>query len=283
MDQNRVQAALADLPLGAIRFFSRVSSTNDEAARWIDEGAPDLSLVVADEQTEGRGREGRVWYSLPDASLAISIILYPLEKGAYVVPRLTALGALAVKDSLYKDFGLHAQIKWPNDVLVNRRKVAGVLVEAHWIGDQLSALILGIGINIKPAAVMIFQRDESMYHFPATCVEEALDRPIERLDLLHGVMAELVRWRKRISSPEFLQSWEASLAFRGEPVQIISHRGGNELTAGSKEDPPVVNEGRILGLSTDGSLRLRQNSGEVTMVRFGEVRLRPTAAGVGDR
>jgi BirA family biotin operon repressor/biotin-[acetyl-CoA-carboxylase] ligase len=277
MDQTRLLKTLADLPLGGVRYFESVGSTNDEAALWAAQGAPDLALVVADEQTAGRGRQGRTWVTVRGASLALSFVIYPSEKNAYILPRLTALGALAVRDALQKYYGLLAQIKWPNDVLILRRKVAGVLAEAQWTGDQLGALILGIGINIAAASVGTASRNEDELRFPATYVEGILERPVDRLELLHNVVAELIRWRTRLASPEFLQVWEASLAFRGERVQVISGQsiGKDGFPAGLEGHPPTVVEGMIIGLAPDGSLKLRVRSGEVVAVRAGEVRIRP--------
>ena len=276
MDQTRLQKALSDLPLGGIKYFERVGSTNDEASVWAAQAAPDLSLVVAEEQTAGRGRQGRSWITVPGSSLAFSLVIYPAEKSAHILPRLTALGALAVRDTFEKYYGVHALIKWPNDILVYRRKLAGVLAEAQWIGDQLGALILGIGINIAAASVGTALRNEDGLRFPATYLEGVLERPVDRIELLHYVVAELLRWRPRLASPEFLQVWEASLAFRGERVQVITgHSVGKDgLPAGLEGYPPSVVEGMILGLAPDGSLKLRIQSGEVVTVRAGEVRLR---------
>lgn len=277
LSQERLEVKLADLPLGAIRFLDRVTSTNDEAATWITTGAPDLALVVADEQTQGRGRSGRVWYTPPSAALAFSLVLYLQHMDAYILPRLTALGAVAVREALHQVYGLPAQIKWPNDVLVHRRKIAGILAEAQWSGEQMSALILGVGINIAAESIGSARRSEAELRFPATYLEEVLERPVYRLEVLHAVLAALLHWRPRLSSPAFLQIWEASLAFRGEMVQIISGQtGGKDGLPRVLERPSAPSEqGKIMGLAPDGSLKLRTADGTVKTVRFGEVRLRP--------
>lgn len=264
MDQSRLEAALADLSLGAVRYLPRVGSTNDEAARWIAEGAPDLALLVADEQTAGRGRAGRHWLTPPGVALAFSLALYPPPDNGHTLPRTTALGALAVCDALRNRYNLPAQIKWPNDVLVARRKLAGVLTEMQWLGEQPASLVLGIGINVAPASVP----PESTARFPATCVETALGRPVDRLQLLHDVLASLLRWRPRLSTPDFTHAWEDSLAFRGEWVQI------------SIGDGPPFQQGVLVGLVSDGALKLRTASGEMVTVQVGEVRLRPVEKAV---
>lgn len=277
MDQQQIQDVLADLHLGAVRFFAQVGSTNDEAARWVMEEAPDMSLVVADEQTAGRGRDGRTWYTPRGSALAFSLVIYPTEKVSHIQSRLTALGALAVQHALQKHYHVPAQIKWPNDVLVHRKKLAGVLAEAHWSGDQLKALVLGIGINVAPESVAFTAGREDGLNFPATCLQAVAGQPVDRLTLLHQVIEELVFWRPRLGLPEFLQAWEANLAFRGEMVQLaISQSAGKDGLPRSLEGhPPAIEEGMILGLSPDGSLRLRKPNGEIVNVHYGEMRLRP--------
>lgn len=256
MNQPDLERHLTDLPLGGLRYFDELGSTNDEAARWAEAGAPDLSLVVADEQTAGRGRVNRRWFTPPGAALAFSLILRPF------VPlppsTLSAFGALAVSDALLDSYGLMTEIKWPNDVLAGRRKLAGVLAEAQWQGEELLAVILGIGVNVAPSSVP----PETEILFPATCVETALGRPVERWQLLRAVLESVLRWRPRLDTAEFLQSWEERLAFRGEWVEVS---GGGESGQ----------EGILLGLNRDGCLRLRIPSGEEIGVQVGDIRLRP--------
>jgi len=268
MDQAQLEIALSDLPLGGIRYFKRVSSTNDEAAQWAAEGAADFSLVIAADQTSGRGRVGRTWYTVPGASLAMSIILYPPENLLSILPRMTALGALAVRDALMKKYHLPAQVKWPNDVLLHHRKVSGVLAEAYWNGNELAALILGIGVNIAASSISSINPDDENA-FPATFLEAELKQSIKPLPLLHAILVELKEWRRCIAAPEFMQAWENSLAYRGEWVQVSSDHYDCQ--------DRLVNytEGRMIGLSPDGSLKLHTQTGEIVFVHVGDVRLRP--------
>lgn len=277
MDQNRLLKALADLPLGAVRYYDRVGSTNDEAAAWAWQGAPDNALVVAEEQTAGRGRSGRKWTTIPGASLAFSVILYPTQKNAHILSRLTALGALAVKDALQNLYGLPAQIKWPNDVLVHRQKISGILGEAYWLDDRLDVLILGIGINIAAASVDGFLQLERDLSLPATSIEIELGYPVDRIELLHEVMAGLLRWWRRLPSLEFLRAWESSLAFREEPVEVITRLDVEKGYRSTKRAgyPQSTQEGWIIGLAPDGSLKLRTRSGELILLQAGEIRIRP--------
>ena len=277
MDQNTLESRLADLNLPAIRYLPTTGSTNDEASKWIATGAVDRCLVIADEQTAGRGRGDHRWTTYPGTGLAFSLILFPIHLGPNVVPRRTSIGALAVRDALLKTYGLNTQIKWPNDVLLDRKKVAGILAENYWVGEDLKAVILGFGINVAPGSINIDPSHQRGFSFPATCVEDGLGRPVDRIELLHAVLEAFFAWRPRLPSPEFLREWEASLAFRGEWVQITpgDSFGKDGLPVSLEQAPRPLEEGKVLGLAPDGSLRLLTRKGETVTVQFGEVRLRP--------
>ena len=253
---------LADLHLPAIRYYQVVGSTNDEAKSWAEQGAPDLALVTADEQTAGRGRAGRRWYTPAGTALAFSLVLHPTPAEQPYLGRFTALGTLAVCQALSAAYGLAAQIKWPNDVLLGGCKVAGVLAETHWAGDQLAAVVLGIGINVATASLNPAALPPAALNFPATSVEASLGYLPERLDLLHAVLAALLDWRVRLASPEFVPAWEAALAFRNQWVQLLPGEG-----------PGPAQDGLVLGLTPDGALRLRTPQGTEFTADVGELRL----------
>lgn len=255
-------AALAGLPLGGLRFFDSLGSTNDEALAWAAGGASDSSLVIADEQTAGRGRSGRKWSTPAGTAVALSVILRPAAAEGQLAGRLTGLGALAVVQACQK-LGLTATIKWPNDVLLDRRKVAGILVESVWAGSVLEASIVGIGVNVARSAVP--PADQLAY--PATSLEQELGRPQKQVDVLRSILSPLLAWRSRLSTPEFMQAWEQALAFQGETVII-----------GREHESPLT--GTLLGLEPDGSLRLMVQD-QATTVHVGEIRLRPMDDRIG--
>lgn len=271
MHPTRLDAALAGLPLGAVRFLERTGSTNDDAERWAAEGAPDLALLVADEQTEGRGRLGRRWYTPPGAALAFSLVLRPdwLDQVSEMPARLmqvTALGALGICAAIENLYGLRAEIKWPNDVLLGGRKVAGILAETHWSGNTPEAMILGLGMNVSLAAVP----DDEESIFPATCLEAAVRKDVDRMELLRAVLAGILHWREQVGSMGFLHAWDGRLAFKGEWVQVHTLL---DNTAGTGQSPHV-REGQVLGLDAQGCLRLRDRSRRGFKVCTGEVRVR---------
>lgn len=260
MEKHLWEQALAGLGLGPRHYYGCVGSTNDVAERLVTRGAEDLTVIIADEQEKGRGRHGRDWYTPPGAALAVSVILDPesFSLGKENLSRVTGLGALAVAHALRDDFCLPAAIKWPNDVLVEGKKVCGTLVESHWKGDQLTSVVLGMGINIKEGAV---PRDKQL-HFPAASLEGVSGRHYDRPQVLSAVMRKLVHWYPRLNKDVFLSSWEDFLAYRKEHILL---RVGEE----------VVFRGKISGLGHDGSLRVRNASGKEESFEMGEIQLRP--------
>lgn len=256
MDERTFRKTLSDLPLHHLRYFPQVRSSNDMALVWASEGAPDLSLIYADEQTMGRGRMGRRWFTPPGSALAFSLVLRPNGRERERIGLFSGLGALALLGALKKR-GILAQIKWPNDVLINGKKAAGILVETVWTGAEVDSLVLGMGINVFPESVP----PPEELNFPATCIQSELPSPVERLDLLHDLLAELVAWRPKIASELFLRTWEESLAYRGQKVWVAL--GAEEII------------GRVTGLERDGRLQLELGAGEIRGVGSGEIHLRP--------
>ena len=257
LDEIKLKAALSDLPLGGLRVFRTIGSTNDNALAWASEGAADLSLVVADGQTAGRGRSGRTWITPTGSALALSLILRADIASQEIAGRLTGLGAMAVAEAC-DSLGLSAAIKWPNDVLVGGKKVAGILVEARWSGNQLQAFVIGIGINVLSGSTP----PKSTVLFPATCMEAELGHSLNRIDVLHTTVSSLIDWRARINTDDFVRTWERRLAYRGQEVT---------LTAAGQA--PI--KGSVVGLELDGSLRLAQG-GKTIAVQIGEIHLHPT-------
>lgn len=256
MNQNELKKSLSRLALGNIKYFESIGSTNDEALAWAANDARDMSLVIADEQTAGRGRQDRKWFTPKGTALAFSLILRPTAEETPHLSRTVGLAALAVAESL-RARGLQAQVKWPNDVLIDGRKICGILVESVWSGEDVDCVVIGVGVNVLKESV---PPAESLL-FPATSMEHELGEALKREDVLQEILATFIKLRPRLVSDEFVIYWESLLVFRGEMVQVET---------GST--PPVI--GQVHGLESDGSLRLLNDHGETVTVRFGDVRLR---------
>lgn len=256
MNQTELKTILSKLPLGAIRYFDSIGSTNDEALAWAANDAPDLSIVIADEQTAGRGRLDRPWFTPPSTALAFSLILRPSVDEIPHLSRTVGLAALAIADTIGM-LGLAPQIKWPNDILLNGRKVAGVLIELVWSGEDVDCVVVGIGINIAKTAVP----STDILRFPATSLEHVLGEAPNREKLLHDVLASFIALRPHMHSDSFMASWEKSLAYYGRQVRV--EMGGEQSITG-----------KVIGLEQDGSLKVQDEHGKIVTVRFGDVRLR---------
>ncbi|HET9906399.1 MAG TPA: biotin--[acetyl-CoA-carboxylase] ligase [Anaerolineales bacterium] len=257
MNSKEIHKTLSKLPLGDIKYFDVVGSTNDEALAWAANDAKDLSVVIADEQTAGRGRLDRKWFTPPGTAFAFSVILRPTAQEKSHLSRIVGLAALAVANVL-REHQLAPQIKWPNDVLLLERKVAGILVESVWSGEDVDCLVIGIGVNVLKGSVP----PAHILNFPATSLEDELGYSPDRLKLLSEILSAFINLRPFLNTEEFLNRWAESLAFIGEQVQV-------DLG----DEPSVF--GQVLGLEQDGSLRLLDSQNKGVAVRFGDVRLRP--------
>lgn len=248
---------LESLALGEVRYFDSVGSTNDLAIEWANQNAPHLSIVIADEQTAGRGRLNRKWLTPKGTALALSVILRPEENTP--LSRTVGLGALAITDACLK-LGLAPQIKWPNDILLNNKKVAGILVETLWDGATARAVVVGMGVNFTKEALP----PAEALNFPATSLESALGKAASREEFLREVLASFIARLPQIASAQFLNAWAERLAYQNEEVQIIAQ--SDEIT-----------HGKLLGLENDGSLSLQNANGNRLTIRYGDVSLRPSA------
>jgi len=239
--------------------FDSIDSTNLEAMRQARAGAPEGLCIIAREQTAGRGRLDRSWHSPKDAGLYFSILLRPtLEMNLW--PLLTLMSALAVSDALMKSSGLSTDIKWPNDILADDRKLCGILAETVETA-QGPAAIIGIGINLTSENVPENLRSV------ATSIEEIANRRPDG----EGVVTELLQaiaerydvLQSAGGCEHTLREWCANSSFAFDRQVRVSL--GVESFVGATR-----------GLESDGALRVETADGKVRIVRAGDVTaLRP--------
>ena len=258
MDRSHLSEALRNTPVAATRAFETIGSTNDEALSWADEGAADYSLVISDEQTKGRGRFNRRWVTRPGSSLAFSLILKPYPTEIENLGLFAPLCGLAVHDALKSLFNIDPQIKWPNDILIERQKCCGILVEAAWTNDRPNAVVLGIGINITRDSVP--PADGQL--FSAACLEDYVQSPVDRFSVLQQVLLDIQKWRTLLAAPHFFEHWTKHLAFLGEQVMIVQ-----------SEKQSII--GVEKGINQRGNLVLILDNNEEMAFEVGDVHLRP--------
>jgi BirA family biotin operon repressor/biotin-[acetyl-CoA-carboxylase] ligase len=254
---DKLKNALDKVSLAEIRYFDIIDSTNTYCLEWANKGADDFSLAIADHQSAGRGRSDRKWITNAGAGLAFSLILRPDSRETSFLSFFSPLGALAIRAALEQKYDLKAEIKWPNDVLVRRKKMAGILVENAWAGQNLGAIVVGIGVNLTHEALP----QEAAQLFPATCVEDEVGTSVERWELLAEILLYFSQLRKMLGSREFFEAWSSNLAFRGERVCI----SGNHK-------PDLV--GRLIGIGPGGDLQIETDDGNCHEIMVGDVRLR---------
>jgi BirA family biotin operon repressor/biotin-[acetyl-CoA-carboxylase] ligase len=257
MNEKVLNNALRDLPIPTIHYFDETDSTNERALVFAAQGAPEFTLIIANSQTAGRGRFGRKWVTAPDASLAFTLILRASNTEQKSMGVFSFLGAMAICLAIETLCETKPQVKWPNDVLLGGQKTAGVLAESSWSGDKMDGLVLGMGINLLPESVP--PANEIM--FPATCVQAHCIKQIDRLKLLNQILINLIGWRPRILSDDFLEAYRSHLAFIGQKVTLSPSEGIN-IT------------GILDGVDNLGNLILIGEDGIKTAYPIGDLKLR---------
>lgn len=242
---------IARLAPRRIRFFEQVGSTQDVALGWLREGVESGAVVMADEQTEGRGRLKREWRTPPGKALAMSVILRP-EHAA--LPQITMLGALTIVDVLDLLGAGDVTIKWPNDVKIGGRKVCGLLPEAVWDGDKLAGVALGIGVNVSVDFGGTVLADT------AISVNAALNAPVERVELAAMILDRLDVWERHLGTAYLAEKWRVRLETLGQRVTI----------RGSGQQPDEVLIGLAESVDDDGVLHLRTDDGTLHRVVAGD-------------
>ncbi len=230
--------------------FRTIDSTQDELRRLAEAGDPEGALVLADHQTLGRGRQGRRWLDQPGTNLLLSVLLRPPVPAAWT-PQLSLLAALASAEALGAATELAIRIRWPNDLLVRERKVAGILAEAAVTGERVAHVVVGIGINVNQTE---FPADLSTR---ATSLALEAGRRLDREPLLETLLVSLDRWYARYLSEGFSpvrERWSQASVTLGDRVN------GGGIT------------GIAVDLDADGALLVRTAEGDLVRLVTGELR-----------
>ena len=256
---SRIRARLRTSWAGRrIDYFDQTGSTN-QIARELGAQSPELAphgtLVVADEQTAGRGRMDRTWQSRPGASALMSLLLRPRALPPAEATNIVLIAALAVCDAC-RSFGADALIKWPNDIVCGGKKLCGMLLDMSADMDVVRFAVVGVGLNISDCP-----RSPELTH--AGCLEEAAGRKLDRAEVI----------------TRFLEAFERyyDLWVQSGPPAILAPYAARCVTLGSRVRVAGLNdafEGEALRVTPDGSLAVRTDDGLETIVRAGDVSVR---------
>lgn len=207
-----------------LAWSAETRSTMDDARRLAERGQPGRAVVVAEKQTRGRGRNGRAWRSCGQGLYAT--YLRTEGRSAALLPRVPLAAALAVAASLQRLCGLSLRLKWPNDVLLDGRKVAGVLVESSTRGDRLRWIAVGVGINVGGAPGVP----------GAISLEQALGRPVRRADVLDALSEEMDRRLDDLTAPALALEWCGRSDTVGRGIEVATPLGTVRGTAVGVDD-----------------------------------------------
>jgi len=260
---ERVLPLLATHRLGRpYLFFERVGSTNDVALSYASDGAPEGLLVVADEQTAGRGRLDRQWWAPPGSSLLMSLLLRPRLPAGRAMQLTMCLGLGAV-EGIEAATGLRPSLKWPNDLLLGDRKLGGMLSEVSTDGPEVTCAVLGLGLNVNLA----FKAGESGPTAPpadvaatAASLSDALGAPVDRATVLANILLRCEFWIDALygaHGPALHDEWAKRLDTLGRAVTVTLDGG-------------ALN-GCAVGVTPEGALRVESGDGQVHTIWSGDV------------
>jgi BirA family transcriptional regulator, biotin operon repressor / biotin---[acetyl-CoA-carboxylase] ligase len=262
-----IARALAGIELvRRIEYRPTVSSTNDLAKQLGAEGAPEVTVVIADEQTAGRGRLERAWWSPPGAAVAMSLLVRPSFPPTLAY-RLTMLTGLAAVQATEEITGLPVRLKWPNDVVVAKPpagvlKLGGILTETAISGESIEFAVVGMGLNVN---VDFASRPDLP---EATSLMVEMGRPVNRLALVRALVERFANGYVKMAQDEWLYAeWSARLVTLGRQVAV--HRGQEMMT------------GLAEGVDTSGALLVRADDGRLHRVDAADVTLRDAGPNAG--
>jgi BirA family biotin operon repressor/biotin-[acetyl-CoA-carboxylase] ligase len=240
-------------------YYPEVDSTNIRARELAAQGYPEGTIVAAETQTNGKGRRGRSWYSAPNQGIYFSVILRPMVP-LRDISKISLVAALAVAETIETELNLKPLIKWPNDILINNRKVAGILAEAVTDMDSVEFIVLGIGLNINNQ-IKDFP-DE--FRTRATSAMAECGAAISRAKVLQGLL-------KRLEYNYFL--------FTGNSFsQILDNIKNRSIVIGQEVRLDTVNGyliGQAMDIDDNGFLLVRDQEGTIHTIMSGEITILP--------
>jgi BirA family biotin operon repressor/biotin-[acetyl-CoA-carboxylase] ligase len=255
LDLEALRKARASARLGhTIHYFDSIGSTNDEVRDLAVAGAPEGVVVIAESQTRGRGRLGRRWESPPFRNLYLSVLMRP-RLDAEDVPLIGLVGGLAAAEAVAV-WAPNARIKWPNDVLIEGRKLSGILTETQVDAARSLAVVVGIGVNLN---IAIEELPEEL-RGKATSLRAVTGKRIDRVRFADELLARLEERYQQLCDAGF-----AALRARWDELSCLTGCTVSIAGAGATQ------EGTVLGLADDGTLRLRSAGGREMRVVAGDV------------
>jgi len=244
-----------------VHVLDSTESTNDAAKELAEGGAPDGTVVVAREQTKGRGRAGHSWYSPRDGGVYLSMVFHPRDL-THPAP-LVILAGLGIVQELERTFpGLQPMLKWPNDLMAGDGKFGGLLAEAAWSDAAPRYLVVGAGINVRPLG----RKGPKQVRSGGTSIDDHLEEPADLADVATAVVRGLER---HLAHPEPVLT--AALLTELDRHDWLRDRRVRLISAGAAEGDDGGTPGVCVGIAPDGALLFRPDRGALRRVQSGSV------------
>jgi len=234
-----------------IHYYEAVPSTMDLAMGLGMKGASEGTVILAETQTKGKGRLGRIWFSPKHKGIYLSLILRP-KFSPERTPLLTLLSAVSICEAIKEYCGIDSQIKWPNDILIHNKKVAGILTELNAEMDEVNFVVIGIGLNVN--------NEKKSLISGSTSLREVIGEEVSRVALLQEILrrieANYIHFDQK-GPKAIIDKWREYSVTLGKRVKVYSHREHIE--------------GQAVNIDADGGLMVRKDSGLTVKVMAGDV------------
>ncbi|MFQ5682015.1 MAG: biotin--[acetyl-CoA-carboxylase] ligase [Candidatus Binatia bacterium] len=256
LEPDKIQKGLLTARLGnRIHYLLQTDSTNAYARKLAQEGAVEGEVVIAEAQVAGKGRMGRSWVSPPGVNLYLSVILRPRLSPVHA-PQLTLMAAVALAETVWSFISFPPEIKWPNDILVGGKKLAGILAESSCETHKILFVVVGIGVNLN----YLPERMPAAIKQSATSIMALMQMPVDRIAFTRRLIQDLDQCYGDLEAKGFASvapRWESFCRLKGQKVRV------------TMIDRSII--GKAMGIDDDGALILKDEGGARHKILVGDV------------
>ena len=253
---STISQSLATTKFGhPLYYYDATGSTNNEAKTHALNGDPEGTLIVANEQTAGRGRFNRRWFTPKGSGLAVSFILRS-KLSNHQISQIPMLGGLATAYAIEQICNISPKLKWPNDIWIEQKKIAGILVETSYTENLPEWQILGVGINVNSRPLKV---TNPSYDVP--CLAAIIGHKVDRVNLLQQLVHNVGLLYSQLDQNSIREEWQNRMLWKNQYIEVIDS-GHNPI------------EGIALGIESNGALIIQLSNGDQLKIYSGEIRLK---------
>ena len=251
-----ISKSLATTKFGhPLYYCNTTSSTNNDAKTHALNGDPEGTLIVANEQTAGRGRFNRRWFTPKGSGLAVSFILRSKLSNPQI-SQIPMLGALATAYAIEQICNISPKLKWPNDIWIEQKKIAGILVETSYTANLPEWQILGVGINVNSRPLKVTNPS-----YDVSCLADIIGHKVDRVKLLQQLVHNVGLLYSQLDQNSIREEWQKRMLWKNQYIEVIDS-GHNPI------------EGIALGIESNGALIIQLSNGDQLKIYSGEIRLK---------